>query len=108
VAEERWRVEVTRRGLTRQSALLPEVAGASDDWLGGEDIPDGVPFLVAPGLEYDVDLNQYFLRPAMVGSPRNTPLSWPVRGRPWKRRRCAPTVLTAWTPVRYTSVDSAI
>jgi hypothetical protein len=24
--------------------------------------PDGVPFLISPGLEYDVDLNQYFLR----------------------------------------------
>jgi hypothetical protein len=31
----------------------------------------------------------------------------PVRGRPWERRRCSPTVLTARTPVRYTSVDAA-
>ena len=78
VAEERWRVEVTRRGLTPLSVLLPEVAGAwddLDDWLDGEDIPDGVPFLISPGLEYDTDLNQYFLRPAMVGSSRNTQLA---------------------------------
>jgi hypothetical protein len=27
--------------------------------------------------------------------------------RPWKSRRCAPTVLTARTPVRHASVDSA-
>jgi hypothetical protein len=78
VAEERWRVEVTRRGLTLMSALLPEVAGTRDDlddWIDGEDIPDGVPFLISPGLEYDVDLNQYFLSPAMVGSSRNTQLA---------------------------------
>jgi Phage integrase, N-terminal SAM-like domain len=78
VAEERWRVEVTRRGLTALSELLPDVAGAWDDldeWLDGEDIPDGVPFLISPGLEYDTDLNRYFLRPAMVGSSRNTQLA---------------------------------
>jgi site-specific recombinase XerD len=71
-------VEVTYRGLTPLSALLPEAAGTwddLDDWLDGEDIPDGVPFLISPGLEYDVDLNQYFLRPAMVGASRNTQLA---------------------------------
>ena len=44
VAEERWRVEVTRRGLSPLSALLLEADGAwddLDDWLDGEDIPDG-------------------------------------------------------------------
>jgi hypothetical protein len=78
VAEERWRVEVTRRSLTPLSALLPEVTGAwddLDDWLDGEDIPDGVPFLISPGLEYDTDLNRYFLRPALVGSSQNTQLA---------------------------------
>ena len=30
--------------------------------------------------------------------PGNTPPARPVRGRPWKSRRCAPTVLMAWTP----------
>jgi site-specific recombinase XerD len=34
-----------------------------------------VPFLISPGLEYDVDLNRYFLRPALVGSSRNTQLA---------------------------------
>jgi hypothetical protein len=56
----------------------PEAADAwddLDDWLDGEDIPDGVPFLISPGLEYDVELNGYFLRPALVGSSRNTPLA---------------------------------
>jgi hypothetical protein len=78
VLEDHWRLEVTRRGLAPLSALLPELGGAWDDlgdWLGREDIPDGVPFLISPDLEYDVDLNRYFLRPAMVGSSRNTQLA---------------------------------
>jgi hypothetical protein len=87
VPEDHWRLEVThRRGLAPLSALLPELGGAWDDlgdWLGREDIPDGVPFLISPGLEYDVDLNRYFLRPAMVGSSRNTQLAAaPVPGLP--------------------------
>jgi hypothetical protein len=35
-----------------------------------------------------------------AGTPRmapNTPLAGPVRGRPWKRRRCAPTIPTMRT-----------
>ncbi len=69
---------MTRRGLTPLSALLPEASGAWDDldeWLDGEDIQDGVPFLISPGLKYDVELNSYFLRPALVGSSRNTQLA---------------------------------
>src|SRR5437868_13116139 len=46
-----------------------------DDWLDGEDIPDGVPFLISPGLEYEVDLNQYYLRTALVEASRNTQLA---------------------------------
>jgi len=71
-------VEVTRRDLAPLSALLPEAADAwddLDDWLDAEDIPAGVPFLISPGLEYDVELNRYFLRPALVGSSRNTQLA---------------------------------
>jgi hypothetical protein len=78
VAEDRWRLEVTRRGLAPQSALLPGAEDSwddLDDWLDREDIPDGTPFLISPGLEYDVDLNRYFLRPALVGSSRNTQLA---------------------------------
>ena len=69
---------MTRRGLAPLSVLLPEAAGDwddLDDWLDREDIPDGTPFLISPGLEYDTDLNQYFLRPALVGSSRNTQLA---------------------------------
>jgi Phage integrase, N-terminal SAM-like domain len=78
VPEDRWRLEVTRRGLAPLSALLPEAESAEDDldgWLDRKDIPDGVPFLISPRLEYDVDLNRHFLRPALVGSSRNTQLA---------------------------------
>jgi site-specific recombinase XerD len=76
-----WRVVLTKRGVLRLSELLPEVAepgGPVDDldaWLDAEDVPDGVPFLVSPALEYDIDLNRYFLCPALVGSSRNTQLA---------------------------------
>ncbi len=77
----RWRVVLTRRGTPRLSKLLPDVAepgGPADDldaWLDAEDVPDGTPFLVSPGLEYDIDLNRYFLRPAMIGAAQNTRLA---------------------------------
>jgi hypothetical protein len=67
--------------MPRLSDLLPDVAepgGLVDDldaWLDAEDVPDGAPFLVSPGLEYDIDLNRYFLRPAMVGAAQNTRLA---------------------------------
>jgi hypothetical protein len=41
VLEDRWHLEVTRRGLTPLSLLLPGTAGDwddLDDWLDGEDI----------------------------------------------------------------------
>jgi Phage integrase, N-terminal SAM-like domain len=67
--------------MPRLSDLLPEVAepgGRADDldaWLDAEDVPDGAPFLVSPALEYDIDLNRYFLRPAMIGAAQNTRLA---------------------------------
>jgi len=78
VLENHWRLQLTRRGLAPLSALLPEAAGAADDlddWLDREDIPDGVPYLISPDLEYDIGLNRYFLRPALVGASRNTQLA---------------------------------
>jgi Phage integrase, N-terminal SAM-like domain len=78
VPENHWRLQVTRRGLAPLSALLPDAAGMAndlDDWLDYEDIPDGVPYLISPDLEYDIDLNRYSLRPALVGASRNTQLA---------------------------------
>jgi site-specific recombinase XerD len=78
VLDNHWRLQVTRRGLAPLSTLLPEAGGAADDlddWLDREDIPDGVPYLISPDLEYDIDLNRYFLRPALAGASRNTQLA---------------------------------
>jgi len=78
VLENHWRLQLTRRGLAPLSALLPEAGGAADSldgWLDREDIPDGVPYLISPDFEYDIGLNRYFLRPALVGASRNTQLA---------------------------------
>jgi hypothetical protein len=67
--------------MPRLSELLPEAAepgGPADDldaWLDAEDVPDGAPFLISPALEYDIDLNRYFLRPAIIGAAQNTRLA---------------------------------
>jgi integrase len=74
-------VVLTRRGLPRLSELLPEVAEpgvAGDDldaWLDERDVPDGSPFLISAALEYDIDLNRYFLAPVMAGAAQNTRLA---------------------------------
>jgi site-specific recombinase XerD len=81
VVRGRWRIELTRRGARRLSTLLPGVGDLPaeledlDAWLDGEDIPDGTPFLVSPSLEYDVDLNGYFLRSALIGGAWNTQIA---------------------------------
>jgi hypothetical protein len=77
-------VVLAKRGMPRLS-LLPAVAepgGPADDlgaWLDAEDVPDGVSFLISPGLGYDIDLNRYFLRPAMAGAAQNG--LWPAAAR---------------------------
>lgn len=48
---------LTRRGLPRLSGRV----------LDERDVPERTPFLISPALEYDVDLNRYFLVPAMAG-----------------------------------------
>jgi integrase family protein with SAM-like domain len=74
-------VVLTRRGVPRLSELLPGVAdagGTADDlgaWLDERDVPDGTPFLISPALEYDIDLNRYFLAPVMAGAAQNTRLA---------------------------------
>lgn len=83
VPESHWWLQVTRREIAPLSAVLPEAANVADDlddWLDREDITDGVPYLISPALEYDIDLNLYFLRPALVGASRNTQLA--AAGRP--------------------------
>lgn len=76
-----WSVVLTRRGVPRMSELLPGVAdagGVADDldaWLDERDVPEGTPFLISPALEYDIDLNRYFLAPVMAGAAQNTQLA---------------------------------
>lgn len=72
---------LTRRGLPRLSELVrgaaePGVAGDDlDAWLDERDVPEGTPFLISPALEYDIDLNRYFLAPVMAGAAHNTRLA---------------------------------
>jgi len=74
-------VVLTRRGVPRLSELLPGVADAGDvaddldAWLDERDVPAGTPFLISPALEYDIDLNRYFLAPVMAGAAQNTRLA---------------------------------
>jgi len=41
-------------------------------WLDEAGVPDGLPFLLSPRFEYDVALNSYFHRPALIGAPWNS------------------------------------
>ncbi len=43
-----------------------------EEWLDEADASEGTPFLLSPGFDYDVELNGYFHRAAMVGAPWNT------------------------------------
>jgi len=76
-----WHVELTKRGVPGLSGLLPELVAPGsvldgvEGWLDERDIPDRLPFLVSPTLEYDSVLNGYFLTPTMVGAAENTQLA---------------------------------
>jgi hypothetical protein len=68
-----WRVHFTRRQLTMprtdRPALQSRTIDVIADWLDGEGIEDGVPFLISPDGHYDIDLNAYFL---LHPAPENT------------------------------------
>ena len=47
-------------------------------WMRGwmkRDVPEETPFLISPALDYDIDLNRYFLAPVMAGAAQNTRLA---------------------------------
>jgi site-specific recombinase XerC len=46
--------------------------GKVDEWLDGQDILDGTPFLIAPDGVYDVVLNSFFLSFRLVAASRHT------------------------------------
>lgn len=50
-------------------SLLPD---GWDDWLKAGEVPVGTPFLMSPRLEYDVQLNEFFRSPGMMGAAWNT------------------------------------
>nr|BEK71434.1 site-specific integrase [Kitasatospora purpeofusca] len=70
-----WSVHYTCRDLPQLDELPWFLRGVPDDyevWLDEAAIPDGVPYLLSPLFEYDVDLNEYFLRADLVEAPLNS------------------------------------
>lgn len=81
----------------------PEIVrswGGVDAWLDEEGLPDGLPYLLSPQFEYDVDLNAYFRQPHVMVAPWNTNANrgralcgflnflWSARGgRSWRNAR---------------------
>jgi hypothetical protein len=47
-----------------------------DAWLDAQQILDGTPFLLSPGFEYDVDLNEFFSSWQMASTRPNTQISY--------------------------------
>jgi hypothetical protein len=69
--------EIIRAAPCETVSLPIDPGGPLDDldsWLDGADVPDGAPCLVW-ALDYDIDLNRYFLRPGMIGAAQNTRLA---------------------------------
>ena len=94
----RFRLTLPRGNLAPSGAgTAPKTAGC-----GRTDIKPGVPEAGTPSSRlprrHDPALRRAY--------SRNMPPARPVRGCPWKSRRCAPTVMGT-NPVRYTSVDTA-
>lgn len=55
--------------------MLPCLRDLLDDstaWLDEAGVPDGLPFLLSPRFEYDVVLNSYFHRVALIDAPPNS------------------------------------
>jgi site-specific recombinase XerD len=79
VIEVRWRVHLTRRDLPWPAVPQPflrELPEDLDGWLDAAAIPEGMPFLLSPSLDYDVRLNAFFRGPRMVAAPQNTRLGY--------------------------------
>jgi hypothetical protein len=75
VITARWTVHYTSRDLPQPSSVLRclrDLLDSSTAWLDEAGIPDGLPFLLSPRFEYDVVLNSYFHRVALIGAPPNS------------------------------------
>ncbi len=74
-ARDAWSVHYTSRELPQPKELpwfLQNAPRDPEPWLDEAGIPDGVPFLLSPRFEYDVELNAYWLRPELIEAPLNS------------------------------------
>src|ERR1700722_2511475 len=71
-----WRIHFTRRTFSMPQHPRPLLEGLSRtevaEFLDENDIPDFLPFLIAPDGSYDIELNGYFMRAAISAGPENT------------------------------------
>jgi site-specific recombinase XerD len=64
-----WRVHLLRETLPSlpvAPAVLAALGSGLQGWAGSAGIPVGTPFLISPGLEYDVELNRFFYSADML------------------------------------------
>ncbi len=75
VAEPGWRVHFIPAQCRVPAGPLPFVASLPPDWEGwlrDAGLVEGTPFLVSPGVEYDVELNAFFSSADMATAAWNT------------------------------------
>lgn len=56
--------------------MLAALEGSWRGWAGAAGIPVGTPYLISPGLEYDVELNRFFYSADMLGCRDTTRLGY--------------------------------
>ncbi|MFE9219648.1 integrase [Streptomyces lavendulae] len=74
-ARDTWSVHYTSRELPHLKELpwfLESAPCDPEPWLDDAGIPDGVPFLLSPRFEYDVELNAYWLTGELIEAPINS------------------------------------
>lgn len=63
-------------GLAGAGVAVAELARGWAEWLAGEEVLPGTPFLVSPMFEYDVALNEFFRSTRMLCAARNTQMGY--------------------------------
>lgn len=70
----RWRVHVTRLDLPTPAVpmeFVTDLAGGWRDWSERSGDPEGVPFVMSPQLDFDVELNAFFTSAQMLSCSPN-------------------------------------
>jgi len=70
-----WTVHYSTRDVAEPEDVPAWLRGAPhavQAFLDEKGVPDGLPFLLSPRFEYDIDLNSYFHRPVLLDAPWNT------------------------------------